>query len=150
MERPLFAAQGNMEYGEHTKAYVTKQQGLKSQVRASFFYLFYTLEDNCMPKRVELPYEELHNRYLQGESTIALARRYRCSPTTIAKALRSHGTEVRPARFHTVVVPEGALRDMYCKQRLEIGQIAAYFGVAPSTIGNKRRAYGIAVRPRRL
>jgi len=88
--------------------------------------------------------------YANGESTIALARRYHCSPTTIAAALRRCGAVLRRARFRSAPVPEEALRELYLHQRLQVGQIAAHFGVSPSTIGNKRRAYGIATRPRSM
>ena len=101
-----------------------------------------------MPSLRELPCEEMRLRYASGESTIALARRFGCSPTTIANALRRCGETVRRARFQAVVVPEDVLRDLYFNQRLRIGQIAAHFGVSSSTIGNKRRGYGIPVRPR--
>lgn len=101
-----------------------------------------------MPALRELPCEELSLRYGCGESTTGLARHFGCSPTTVAKALRRCGIAVRRARFQAVAVPEEALRDLYVNQRWRIGRIAAHFGVSASTIGNKRRAYGIAARPR--
>lgn len=103
-----------------------------------------------MPPLRELPCNELRLCYTNGESTITLARRFRCSPTTVANALRRCGVRVRPARFKPVVVPEEMLRDLYLNQRLRIGQIAAHFGVSASSIGNKRRAYGIPARSRSM
>jgi hypothetical protein len=42
-----------------------------------------------------------------------------------------------------------ALRRMYLEERQPIVAIAAHFGVSASTVGNKRRRYGIPLRPRR-
>ena len=102
-----------------------------------------------MSRSHTLPGATLVKRYAAGESTVALGRHYGCSPTTIAKALREGGAVMRPARFRSTAVPEAALREQYLAERLSIAQIAANFGVSASTIGNKRRLYGIAPRPRR-
>jgi hypothetical protein len=101
-----------------------------------------------MPLRVLLPCDELCSTYLAGQSTTALARRYACSPTTIAKNLRECGIILRPSRFVPIHVDEAALRRAYLDERLPIAAIAAYFGVSASTIGNKRRRYGIPLRSR--
>ena len=101
-----------------------------------------------MPQRVVLPYDELCSAYLAGQSTNLLARRYGCSPTTIAKNLRACGITPRPSRFVPIRIDEAALRRVYLDERLSIAAIAVYFGVSASTIGNKRRRYGIPPRPR--
>ena len=101
-----------------------------------------------MPLHVLLPCDELCSAYLAGQGTTALARRYGCSPTTIAKNLRACGITLRPSRFASVAVDEGALRRVYLDERWPIAAIAAYFGVSASTIGNKRRRYGIPIRDR--
>lgn len=101
-----------------------------------------------MAGRLELPCEQLLASYMAGQSTTALARRYACSPTTIAKYLHGCGAAMRPSRFAPAVVDAGALRRAYLDERLPIGAIAARFGVSASTIGNKRRRYGIPKRPR--
>jgi transcriptional regulator of aromatic amino acid metabolism len=103
-----------------------------------------------MPRRVLLPCDELGSAYHAGRSTTALARRYRCSPTTIAKNLRACGITLRPSRFVPIAIQEAALRRVYLDERMPIAAIAAYFGVSASTIGNKRRRYGIPPRPRRV
>ena len=103
-----------------------------------------------MPSRRELPCHELRALYAAGQSTTTLAVRYKCSPTTVAQALRRCGAEVRRARFQAVPIPEALLRDQYLTQRLPLASIAANFGVSVSTIGNKRRRYGIPTRPRHL
>jgi len=102
-----------------------------------------------MSPRVELPCDQLRASYLAGQSTTSLARRYACSPTTIAKRLHGCGVALRPARFAAVHVDAGALRRAYLVERLPIAAIAALFGVSASTVGNKRRRYGIPQRPRR-
>jgi hypothetical protein len=101
-----------------------------------------------MPQNVLLPCDELCSAYLAGQSTTALARLYGCSPTTIAKNLRACGIMLRPSRFAPVSIEEGALRRVYLDERWPIAAIAAYFGVSASTIGNKRRRYGIPIRAR--
>lgn len=101
-----------------------------------------------MPRRITLPCDELCAGYIAGQSTGALARRYACSPTTIAKYLRASGISLRSSRFASVAIDVGALRQMYLGERRTIAAIAAHFGVSASTIGNKRRRYGIPIRPR--
>src|SRR5262245_9075752 len=102
-----------------------------------------------MARPLDIPSDELSAAYLAGFSTPALARRYGCSPATIAKRLRAAGIALRDARFTRVPVPEGALRRLYLGERLPIAAIAALLGISASTVGNKRRAYGIPIRPRR-
>lgn len=95
-----------------------------------------------------LPADQLCAAYLAGQSTLELARRYRCSPTTVAKRLRACGVMIRRSRFAPVVVAELALRRAYLDERRPIAEIARIFGVSPATIGNKRRRYGIPLRGR--
>jgi hypothetical protein len=104
--------------------------------------------EGFMPRHVLLPCDELCSAYLAGQSTTLLARRYGCSPTTVAKNLRACGVTPRLSRFVPTQVDEAALRRAYLDERLPIAAIAAYFGVSASTIGNKRRRYGIPPRSR--
>ena len=101
-----------------------------------------------MPHWIGLPCDILGAEYRAGQSTITLARQYGCSPTTIAKRLHACGITVRDARYPAIYVAEALLRRLYLDERLPISAIAAYFGVSASTIGNKRRAYNIPIRPR--
>ena len=101
-----------------------------------------------MARRIVLPCAELRAAYMAGQSTAALGRRYACSPTTIAKYLRACGVSLRSARFASVPIDAAALRRMYLEDRRSIAAIAAHFGVCASTIGNKRRRYGIPIRSR--
>jgi hypothetical protein len=101
-----------------------------------------------MPSQIDLPCDELGASYLAGATTLVLAQRHGCSPATIAKRLRGCGIALRDARFRPIIIPEAALRRLYVDQRQPIAAIAAYFGVSSSTIGNKRRAYAIPIRPR--
>ena len=101
-----------------------------------------------MPRNVLLPCDEICSAYLAGQSTSILARRYGCSPTTIAKNLRMCGITPRLSRFTPVQIEEAALRRLYVGERWPIAAIAAHFGVSASTIGNQRRHYGIPIRPR--
>jgi transposase-like protein len=96
-----------------------------------------------------LPCENLRAAYTAGQSTAALARRYACSPTTIAKHLRACGVPLRNARFAAIAIDAAALERKYLRERRPIAAIAAHFGVCSSTVGNKRRRYGIPIRPRR-
>lgn len=102
-----------------------------------------------MPQRVTIPCADLATRYNAGESTTQLARDYHCSPTTVAKLLRVCGIDVRDARFRPVDLDEQTLRKMYLEDRLSITTIAKRLNVSATTIGNKRRQYGIPPRPRR-
>ncbi len=102
-----------------------------------------------MPRHVSLPNKEICAAYLAGSSTVALAQRFECSPTTVAKCLRSNGVALRHARFAPTPIDAAELRRAYLDERLPIAQIAARFGVSPGTVSNKRRAFGIPLRPRR-
>jgi hypothetical protein len=102
-----------------------------------------------MTRRLELPCDELRVSYLAGQSIGVLARRHMCSPTTISKYLRECGVALRPSRFVPAEVDPVLLRRAYLDDRLPIAALAALFGVSASTIGNKRRQYGIPLRPRR-
>jgi hypothetical protein len=100
-------------------------------------------------QKIDIPGDELVAAYLAGAGTPALARRYGCTPTTIAKRLRAAGITLRDARFPAIRVAEATLRRLYLDERLPIAALAAALGVSASTVGNKRRAYGIPIRPRR-
>jgi hypothetical protein len=99
-----------------------------------------------MTRRLELPCDDLRASYLAGQSIGVLARRYMCSPTTISKYLRECGVALRPSRFVAAEVDPVLLRRAYLDDRLPIAAIATLFGVSASTIGNKRRQYGIPLR----
>ena len=101
-----------------------------------------------MPRNILLPCDQLCSAYLAGQSTTILARRYNCSPTTIAKNLRLCGITPRLSRFAPAQIEEAALRRLYLDERWTIAAIAAHFGVCASTIGNQRRRYGIPIRPK--
>jgi TyrR family helix-turn-helix protein len=102
-----------------------------------------------MTPSITLPDAEIRALYTTGQSTTALARRYGCSPTTVANRLRSYGITLRPSRFRSIPIPEAALRQLYLVEQLPIAMIAAVFNVSPGTISNRRRRYGIPIRPRR-
>ncbi len=102
-----------------------------------------------MPRRIDLHCDQLLASYLAGMTTVLLARRYGCSPTTIAKRLRACGGQLRSSRFQAVALSEDVLRRLYLDERWTIAAIAEHFGVSPSTVGNKRRALGMPARPRR-
>jgi transcriptional regulator of aromatic amino acid metabolism len=103
-----------------------------------------------MPRNILLPCDEICSAYLAGQSTTLLARRYGCSPTTIAKNLRMCGITPRRSRFAPAQIEEATLQRLYLRERWPIAAIAAHFGVSASTVGNQRRRYGIPVRPRHI
>jgi transcriptional regulator of aromatic amino acid metabolism len=103
-----------------------------------------------MARRIDLPCDALAASYRAGQSTLTLAHRHGCSPTTIAKRLRSCGIALRDARFTPIQVAEGILRQFYLEDRLPLGAIAARLGVSVSTVNNRRRSYNIPIRPRHL
>jgi transposase-like protein len=107
-----------------------------------------------MSRRRLLPGAELCTAYAAGQSTLALARRYGCSPTTVAKQLRAGGVALRRSRFAPAPIDEALLRQAYLDEARPVAAIAAMFGVSPATISNRRRQYGIPsrrtpARPRR-
>jgi hypothetical protein len=112
-------------------------------------FIRYRVRSESMPRRISLPCDQLRAGYIAGQSTAALARRYACSPTTIAKYLRACGVSMRNGRFASIAIDAAALGRMYLEDRCSVTAIAAHFGVCTSTIGNKRRHYGIPIRPRR-
>lgn len=99
-----------------------------------------------MSRRCALPSAELRAAYAAGQSTLALARRYGCSPTTVAKHLRAGGVALRHSRFAPAPIDEALLRQAYLDEARPVAAIAAMFGVSPATISNRRRQYGIPAR----
>lgn len=103
-----------------------------------------------MPARVEIDCAELRRFYEEdGIGTVALARHYGCSPTTISKRLHECQVQVRPSRFTPSNVSPEDLRQLYEVERLPLKVIAHRLGISISTISNLRRAHNIPVRPRR-
>lgn len=102
-----------------------------------------------MPRRLNLSCDTLRIAYESGQTTTDLAHTYDCCPTTIANHLRQCGVILRTARFQPLVLPQPTLRRLYLEEQLPLKDIAAHFGVSISTIGNKRRSYGIPSRTRR-
>lgn len=102
-----------------------------------------------MSRRFEIDPDEVRHLYEDKHmGVVALAERYGCSPTTISKRLHEYSVQVRCTRFEPRNVPEETLRQLYEVEHLPIKEIAERLGVSVSTIGNRRRALGIAVRPR--
>ena len=102
-----------------------------------------------MRQRLTLPDADLAADYQAGESVSRLSLRYGCSPATIAKRLRAQGVPMRATRFRPVSVPREELERLYVRERLPLSTIAQRLGVSVSTIGNKRREYGIPARSTR-
>lgn len=48
-----------------------------------------------MPKKLDLPEKEICEKYLNGMSTVEIAKEYRCSDPTIADRLHRNGIEIR-------------------------------------------------------
>ena len=102
-----------------------------------------------MPTRIKMDCEELRRLYEEDLlGVVALAQRYRCSATTISNRLRACGIKTRSARFQPIQVSQEKLRHMYEVERLPVKEIAHRLGVSTSTIGNRRRKFGIPVRSR--
>ncbi len=102
-----------------------------------------------MARRVKLPCDELRRFYIdEHQGTVALAQYYGCSPTTIARRLHECGIPVRPSRFQARVISADELRRLYEVERLPIRDIAQRLQISPSTIGNRRRTFGIPARSR--
>ncbi len=102
-----------------------------------------------MQKRIDIPCEDLRRQYgEEHQGVVALAKRYECSAATISKRLHACGIPVRASRFQPHDIPAEELRRLYEDERLPVQDIARHFGVSVSTIGNRRRALGITMRPR--
>ena len=102
-----------------------------------------------MRKLRELPETELARRYTAGESISTLSSSYDCSPATIAKRLRALGVAIRRTRYHPISIPRDEFERMYVHECLPLRVIAERLGVAHSTVGSKRRAFGIPARSNR-
>lgn len=99
-----------------------------------------------MRTSLELPDAELAHRYAQGQSIYRLSLAYGCSPATVAARLRRQGVAMRPTRSRPIDIPRDELERLYVQERLPLREIAARLGVSVSTLGNKRRFYGIPAR----
>lgn len=102
-----------------------------------------------MRQPLVLPEEELAAHYRAGESIYRLGLRYGCSPATIAKRLRAQDVPMRATRYRPVAVPREELERLYVQEQLPLSMIARRLGVSVSTVGNKRREYGIPARTSR-
>lgn len=103
-----------------------------------------------MPARFTIACDELRHHYAEEQQGIvALAQHYGCSPTTIAHRLRACGIPVRVSRFQACHVPAEVLTQLYLVEQLPIAEIARRLGVSVSTINNRRRAFGLPIRPRK-
>ncbi|MEM8534221.1 MAG: hypothetical protein AAGF95_25465 [Chloroflexota bacterium] len=102
-----------------------------------------------MSRRLNLPCDALRTAYESGQTTTEIAQTYECCPTTIANHLRRCGVILRTTRFRSIVLPKTTLQRLYQRKQLPLKDIADYFGVSISTVGNKRRLYGIPSRTRR-
>jgi hypothetical protein len=100
-------------------------------------------------KVLDLPDAELARRYAEGESISRLSLAYDCSPTTITRRLRAQGAAIRSTRYHPIDVPRDEFERLYVRERLPLREIAARLGVSLSTVGGKRREYGIPARSTR-
>lgn len=107
-------------------------------------------EEFFMLKQIDIACEDLHRQYVEEhQGVVALAKHYKCSATTISKRLHACGIPVRDSRFQPRNIPDEELRYLYEDKQLSVRDIARHFGVSTSTIGNRRRALGIAKRPRK-
>jgi len=102
-----------------------------------------------MRQRLTLPDADLAADYRSGESVSRLSLRYGCSPATIAKRLRAQGVRMRSTRYRPVSVSREELERLYVRERLPLSVIAQRLGISVSTLGNKRREYGIPARSTR-
>lgn len=103
-----------------------------------------------MRRTIDIPCDELRQLYEDEQMGIVLlGQRYGCSPTTISKRLHACGIATRPSRFQPSTISEDEFRRLYEVEQWSIHAMARHFGVSVSTIGNRRRAWGIAVRPKK-
>jgi DNA-directed RNA polymerase specialized sigma24 family protein len=96
-----------------------------------------------------LPCDELRRLY-EGErlTTLQIATRLGCSPTTAANRLRRCGVALRDARYQQRQIPIEELARLYVAEQWPIKAIAQHFGVSAGTIHNRLRAHQIPSRKR--
>lgn len=90
-----------------------------------------------------LPNAELASRYQAGASLSLLALYYDCSHTVIARRLRALGVTLRPPRRREIDVSREELERLYVQEGLTLPEIAQRLGVSRSTVGKKRREFGL-------
>lgn len=100
-----------------------------------------------MPPAPVLPCDELRELYERERlTTIQIAARYGCSPTTAANWLRRCGIALRDARYQRRHIPAHELERLYLIEQFPIAGIAQHFAVSVGTIYNRLRAYQIPPR----
>lgn len=102
-----------------------------------------------MRQPLVLPDADLAAHYQAGESIYRLSLRYGCSPATIAKRLRAQGVPMRATRYRPINISREELEQLYVQEQLPLSTIARRLGISVSTVGNKRREYGIPARTTR-
>lgn len=94
--------------------------------------------------------EVLHRLYVEQRLGLAdVAAQLGCSAPTVSAQLRRCGIPRRSGRFVAREIARDQLEQLYLHEALPLATIAARLGVSVGTIHNRRRAYGIPLRPRR-
>lgn len=101
-----------------------------------------------MSRRIELPCEELKQRYtVQGQTAHEIAASNGCSASTVIRRLHECAITVRSSRYIARQIPEELLRRLYLVERLPQNEIARQLGISPGTLASRLRLYGIPQRP---
>ena len=107
------------------------------------------LERRKMPKKINLPVEEIISEYQSGLSTIQLGEKYGVSKSIINNRLRENGVKIRPPRnMKRVDLPMEEIISYY-QSGLSTIQLEEKYGVSHTTIGKKLRENGVKLRPSR-
>lgn len=103
-----------------------------------------------MPRKTPLPEEvcaELQRLYLEERLGVtAVGAKLGRSPATISNWLRDCGITARSGRFRRREISRARLDRLYSVERLPLREIAQRLGISISSVGNKRRAFGIPKR----
>lgn len=97
---------------------------------------------------VEVTRDELEELYVeQGLTTIEVADRLDCHPSTVGKKLREHGIP-RTGENHgrSIHIPERELAVLYIEEGQTTYQLAERFECGPTVIERRLRWYGIDTR----
>ena len=97
-----------------------------------------------MPKKIELPVEEIISEYESGLSTYQLAEKYGVSSFTIRERLRENGVKIRPKKIN---LPMEEIISEY-ESGLSVLKLADKYGVNHSVIYKRLEENGVKLRPR--
>ena len=101
-----------------------------------------------MPKKIELPIEEIISYYQSGMSPTKIGEKYGVGQNTIYRRLKENGVKIRSSRsMNRIDLPTEEIISEY-QSGLSTTQLGEKYGVHSNTIQNRLKENGVKLRYR--